>query len=81
VGRKVTLTGQVEPAAMVLPQAAVLTEYWPVVTKAGIGSETREGERLRSRGAYVEAAKGKRCGREGVAGRAGAGQRGGERVA
>lgn len=53
VGRKVTLTGQVEPAAMVLPQAAVLTEYWPVVTKAGMGSGP-EARLVRVRGCEAE---------------------------
>jgi len=38
VGRNVTLIGQVAPAAIELPQAAVLTEYCPVVTNGGIGS-------------------------------------------
>src|ERR1035437_7611452 len=38
VGRNVTLTAQVASAASVLPQAAVLTEYWPVVTNTGTGS-------------------------------------------
>lgn len=38
VGRKVTLMGQVAPAAIVEPHAAVLTAYWPVVIKVGTGS-------------------------------------------
>ncbi len=38
VGRNVTLTEQLASAAIVVPHAAVLTEYWPVVTKGGIGN-------------------------------------------
>src|SRR6185312_4344034 len=37
VGRKVTVIGQLAPAAIVVPQADVLTVYCPVVAKAGTG--------------------------------------------